>query len=56
MPNGPGCIWRHHCSPGRGDCLLASWVNSWEAMVPDRVADLIKRRGFFGYIRPGARD
>jgi hypothetical protein len=22
-------------------------------MVPSAVADLIKRRGFFGYVRPG---
>jgi hypothetical protein len=25
---------------------------SWETMVPDEVADLIKKRAFFGYVRP----
>jgi hypothetical protein len=25
-------------------------------MVPDEVAALIKRRSFFGYVRPDARD
>jgi hypothetical protein len=25
-------------------------------MVPEQVAELIKRRGFFGYIKPDARD
>ena len=30
--------------------------DSWETMVPEQVAELIKRRGFFGYVKPGARD
>jgi len=25
-------------------------------MVPDQCAELIKRRGFFGYVKPDARD
>jgi hypothetical protein len=25
-------------------------------MVPEEVAELIKRRGFFGYVKPDARD
>ncbi len=25
-------------------------------MVPGQVAELIKRRGFFGYVKPGVRD
>jgi hypothetical protein len=35
---------------------IAASDDSWETMVPDRVAELIKRRGFFGYVKPGARD
>jgi hypothetical protein len=35
---------------------IAAGDDSWEEMVPKEVADLIKRRGFFGYIRPDARD
>jgi hypothetical protein len=30
--------------------------DSWESMVPAEVTGLIKRRGFFGYVRDGARD
>ena len=30
---------------------IAAGDDSWENMVPDEVADLIKRRGFFGYVR-----
>ena len=30
---------------------IAANDDSWECMVPDNVADLIKRRGFFGYTR-----
>jgi hypothetical protein len=30
--------------------------DSWEAMVPANVAELIKRRAFFGFVRPGSRD
>jgi hypothetical protein len=30
--------------------------DSWEEMVPDQCAALIKRRGFFGYVKPGARE
>ena len=29
---------------------------SWETMVPAEVADLIKKRAFFGYVRPGRND
>ena len=32
---------------------IAAQDESWEAMVPHHVAELIKRRGFFGYIKPG---
>ncbi|MGB6583689.1 MAG: hypothetical protein WBF34_37800, partial [Streptosporangiaceae bacterium] len=35
---------------------IAASDDSWETMVPERVAELIKRRGFFGYVKPGARD
>jgi hypothetical protein len=31
---------------------IAADDSSWEAMVPSDVADLIKRRAFFGYVRP----
>ena len=27
--------------------------DSWEGMVPPEVAELIKRRAFFGYVKPG---
>jgi hypothetical protein len=30
---------------------IAEDDSSWETMVPDEVADLIKRRGFFGFTR-----
>jgi len=32
---------------------IAGKDDSWESMVPPDVAELIKRRGFFGYIEPG---
>jgi hypothetical protein len=32
---------------------IAAQDDSWEAMVPEDVAQLIKRRSFFGYIKPG---
>jgi hypothetical protein len=32
---------------------IAANDGSWEGMVPAEVAGLIKRRGFFGYGRPG---
>jgi hypothetical protein len=32
---------------------IAADDDSWEDMVPAEVADLIKRRGFFGYVRAG---
>ena len=32
---------------------IAAADDSWETMVPPAVAELIKRRGFFGYLRPG---
>ena len=35
---------------------IAANDDSWEDMVPEQVAELIKRRGFFGYIKPDARD
>jgi hypothetical protein len=35
---------------------IAAYDDSWETMVPREVAELIKRRGFFGYVKPGARD
>jgi hypothetical protein len=35
---------------------IAANDDSWEEMVPEQVAELIKRRGFFGYIKPDARD
>jgi hypothetical protein len=35
---------------------IAAGDDSWEDMVPGEVAGLIKRRGFFGYVRPDARD
>jgi hypothetical protein len=31
---------------------IAAGDDSWEAMVPADVAELIKRRSFFGYVRP----
>jgi hypothetical protein len=31
---------------------IAAGDDTWETMVPAEVADLIKRRGFFGYVRP----
>ena len=35
---------------------IAARDDSWETMVPEQVAGLIKRRGFFGYVKPDARD
>ena len=35
---------------------IAASDDAWETMVPEPVAELIKRRGFFGYVKPGARD
>jgi hypothetical protein len=32
---------------------IAAQDDSWETMVPEEVAGLIKRRGFFGYLKPG---
>jgi hypothetical protein len=32
---------------------IAAGDDSWETMVPLEVAELIKRRGFFGYVKPG---
>src|ERR1700750_2183275 len=50
----------------RPDCLhifsrdvlrrIAAGDESWESMVPGEVAALIKRRSFFGYVKPDARD
>jgi hypothetical protein len=33
---------------------IAATDDSWESMVPPDVAELIKRRAFFGYIEPGS--
>jgi hypothetical protein len=35
---------------------IAAQDDSWEAMVPEDVAQLIKRRSFFGYVKPGRYD
>jgi hypothetical protein len=35
---------------------IAAQDDSWEAMVPEDVAQLIKRRTFFGYVKPGRYD
>jgi hypothetical protein len=32
---------------------IAANDDSWESMVPAEVAELIKRRSFFGYAKPG---
>ena len=32
---------------------IAANDDSWESMVPAEVAELIKRRSFFGYVKPG---
>jgi hypothetical protein len=32
---------------------IAANDDSWETMVPTEVAELIKRRAFFGYVKPG---
>jgi hypothetical protein len=32
---------------------IAAQDESWEAMVPEECAELIKRRAFFGYVKPG---
>jgi hypothetical protein len=34
---------------------IAAQDESWESMVPDQVIELIKRRGFFGYVKPGRK-
>jgi hypothetical protein len=35
---------------------IAAQDDSWEDMVPEDVAQLIKRRAFFGYVKPGRYD
>jgi len=35
---------------------VAAQDDSWEAMVPEDVAQLIKKRSFFGYVKPGRYD
>ncbi len=35
---------------------IAANDDSWETMVPEQVAELIKRRAFFGYVKPGIRE
>jgi len=35
---------------------IAAQDDSWEDMVPEDVAQLIKRRSFFGYVKPGRYD
>jgi len=35
---------------------IAANDDSWEEMVPVEVAELIKRRCFFGYVKPDARE
>jgi hypothetical protein len=35
---------------------IAANDDSWERMVPEQVAGLIKRRAFFGYVKPAVRD
>jgi hypothetical protein len=32
---------------------IAACDESWETMVPGEVAELIKKRSFFGYAKPG---
>jgi hypothetical protein len=32
---------------------IAAQDDSWETMVPAEVAELIKKRAFFGYVKPG---
>jgi hypothetical protein len=39
--------------PFRANPEPAAQDDSWEAMVPEDVAQLIKRRSFFGYVKPG---
>jgi hypothetical protein len=39
-----------------GQVHVAARDDSWEAMVPAEVAELIKRRAFFGYVKPGRQD
>ena len=34
-------------------CRITAWNDSWEAVVPAECAELIKRRAFFGYVKPG---
>jgi hypothetical protein len=31
---------------------IAAQDESWETMVPPEVSELIKRRAFFGYVKP----
>jgi hypothetical protein len=40
------CVWRVLRR-------IAARDDSWETMVPPEVAELIKRRSFFGYCKPG---
>jgi hypothetical protein len=35
---------------------IAANDDSWERMVPEQVAELIKRRAFFGYVKPAVRE
>jgi hypothetical protein len=35
---------------------IAANDDSWETMVPEQVAELIKRRAFFGYVKPAVRE
>ena len=35
---------------------IAASDDTWEEMVPGNVADLIKKRGFFGYVKPSNYD
>jgi len=35
---------------------IAAGDDSWESMVPGEVTALIKKRGFFGYVKESARD
>jgi len=32
---------------------IAADDDSWESMVEPDIAELLKRRGFFGYVKPG---
>jgi hypothetical protein len=35
---------------------IAANDDTWETMVPEQVAELIKRRAFFGYVKPAVRE